>query len=244
MFFQCYNENGVNAVLYKACSWMTLLACMTRMLCMWTLIPSNLRDFPRRLCTVRLTWPSSARTRKVCFRFGSSRQQIIMGCRLRAHIHRLASNYLWNRDWETLRPWHFSPSLDSDSPRDQGELGQRPGWSDRRREEHLASRRSARAQVVIHSIRSTLSDAFQVAEFYQILLDAALSDPNTPHGRDGYYIVENGEYKLHDLAKAYSQALYDLGKGKSPEPTSFTAEEAQKYFGVISAIFFVHLRRG
>ncbi|KAI9439803.1 hypothetical protein H4582DRAFT_1812928, partial [Lactarius indigo] len=37
------------------------------------------------------------------------------------------------------------------------------------------------------------------------------------------------EYKLYDLAKAYSQALYDLGKGKSPEPTTFTAEEA--YFG-------------
>ena len=77
-----------------------------------------------------------------------------------------------------------------------------------------------------------------MAEFYQILLDAALSDPNTPHGRDGYYIAENGEYRLRDLAKAYSQALYDLGKGKSPEPTSFTADEAQKYFGVIIAIFF------
>lgn len=79
----------------------------------------------------------------------------------------------------------------------------------------------------------------KVAEFYQILLDATLSDPNTPHGRDGYYIAENGEYRLHDLAKAYSQALYDLGKGKSAEPTSFTAEEAQKYFGVITAMFFV-----
>jgi len=40
MFFQCYIENGANAVLYKVCSWM-LLACATRMLCMWTLIPSK-----------------------------------------------------------------------------------------------------------------------------------------------------------------------------------------------------------
>src|SRR5579863_1963234 len=84
-----------------------------------------------------------------------------------------------------------------------------------------------------------MSDACQVAGFYQILLDATLSDPNTPHGRDGYYIAENGEYRLYDLAKAYSQALYDLGKGKSPEPTPFTADEAQKYFGVIGSSLFL-----
>jgi len=71
----------------------------------------------------------------------------------------------------------------------------------------------------------------ELAEFYQILLDATLSDSNLPHGREGYYICENGEYRLYDLAKAYSQALYDLGKGKSPDPTPFTDEEAQKYFG-------------
>jgi hypothetical protein len=90
---------------------------------------------------------------------------------------------------------------------------------------------------------SQASDAFEVAEFYRILFDAILSDPNLPHGRDGYYIAENGEYRLYDLAKAYSQALYDLGKGKSPEPTPFTAEEAEKYFGVIIAILLVYLRR-
>jgi hypothetical protein len=70
------------------------------------------------------------------------------------------------------------------------------------------------------------------AELYQIVLDAALSDPNTPHGREGYYFGASDEYRLYDLAKAYSQALYDLGKGKSPEPTPFTEEEAQNYFGV------------
>lgn len=69
------------------------------------------------------------------------------------------------------------------------------------------------------------------AELYQVVLDAALANPNTPHGREGYYFGASDEYKLYDLAKAYSRALYDLGKGKSPEPTPFTAEEAQKYFG-------------
>ena len=70
------------------------------------------------------------------------------------------------------------------------------------------------------------------SEMYQVIFDSALSDPNTPHGREGYYFGASDEYKLYDLAKAYSQVLYDLGKGKSPEPTPFTAEEAQKYFGV------------
>jgi len=69
------------------------------------------------------------------------------------------------------------------------------------------------------------------AELFQIILDAALSDPNTPHGREGFYFGESDELRLYDLAKAYSQALYDLGKGKSPDPTPFTAEEALKYFG-------------
>lgn len=75
-----------------------------------------------------------------------------------------------------------------------------------------------------------------MVDVYQILFDATLSDPNLPHGREGYYFVENGEYKLYDLAKAYSQALYDVGKGKSPDPTSFTADEVQKYFGVITSL--------
>jgi nucleoside-diphosphate-sugar epimerase len=74
-------------------------------------------------------------------------------------------------------------------------------------------------------------EVHEQAELYQIILDAALSDPNTPHGREGFYFGASDEYRLYDLAKAYSQALYDLGKGKSPDPTPFTAEEAQKYFG-------------
>jgi len=74
-----------------------------------------------------------------------------------------------------------------------------------------------------------------VAELYEILLDATLSDPNLAHGREGYYFTENGEYKLYDVAQAYSQVLYGLGKGKSPEPTTYSADEVQKYFGVITS---------
>ena len=85
-------------------------------------------------------------------------------------------------------------------------------------------------------MRLGVSDTPEVVDFYQIVFDATLSDTNLPHGREGYYFAENGEYKLYDLAKAYSQALYDVGKGKSPDPTSFTADEVQKYFGVITSL--------
>ena len=81
-----------------------------------------------------------------------------------------------------------------------------------------------------------------MADFYEILFDATLSDPDLAHGREGYYFAENGEYTLHDVAKAYSQALYDLGKGKGPEPTAYSADEVQKYFGVIAS-FQVDLRQ-
>ena len=76
-----------------------------------------------------------------------------------------------------------------------------------------------------------------------MILDAALTNPNTPHGREGYYFGASDEYRLYDLAKAYSQALYDIGKGKSPEPTPFTTEEAQKYFGVILSSLFKKLMK-
>ena len=85
-----------------------------------------------------------------------------------------------------------------------------------------------------------LSDHFQVADMYEILLDAALSDPKLAHGVEGYYFAENGEYKLYDVAKAYSQALHDLGKGKSPDPTTYSTHEIQQYFGVITS-FLVDL---
>jgi len=71
----------------------------------------------------------------------------------------------------------------------------------------------------------------ELADMYEILFDATLADPNLAHGREGYYFAENGEYKLHDVAKAYSQALYDLGRGKSPDPTTYSDQEVQQYFG-------------
>ncbi|KAK1224079.1 hypothetical protein PQX77_008409 [Marasmius sp. AFHP31] len=53
----------------------------------------------------------------------------------------------------------------------------------------------------------------------------------TGHGREGYYFGANGEHSLLDVCRSIGAALVDLGIGTSPEPTSFTKEEIDKYFG-------------
>ncbi|KAA1475297.1 NAD(P)-binding protein [Dentipellis sp. KUC8613] len=72
-----------------------------------------------------------------------------------------------------------------------------------------------------------------VAQLFIVVFDAALahSEHPSPHGREGYFFAENGEHQLLDVYKAIAKALYELGKGKSPEPTRYTDEEVMKYFG-------------
>lgn len=65
------------------------------------------------------------------------------------------------------------------------------------------------------------------------LYDAIIADNNPAlgHGREGYYYGASGEHSLYALSKAISEALVKSGKAKSPEVTSFTPEEVDKYFG-------------
>jgi len=72
-----------------------------------------------------------------------------------------------------------------------------------------------------------------VADFYNVLLTAILTDHNNPgHGREGIYNVLNGEHDHYQLAEAISQALVSLGLGDNSLPSTFSAEEEKKYFGV------------
>lgn len=71
----------------------------------------------------------------------------------------------------------------------------------------------------------------EVANLYSDLYDSILSNPATGHGREGFYFGANGEHKLYDVSKAIAQALVDAGRGKDTEPTTFTPEEINKYFG-------------
>lgn len=72
-----------------------------------------------------------------------------------------------------------------------------------------------------------------MADLYIIIYDAIVAHPTTtPHGHEGYFFGENGEHTLADIGRAIGQAMVDLGKAKSAEPTSFTSDEVQKYFRV------------
>ncbi|KAH7886781.1 hypothetical protein F5I97DRAFT_1049861 [Phlebopus sp. FC_14] len=63
-----------------------------------------------------------------------------------------------------------------------------------------------------------------LAELYMILYDGILSG-RAGHGREGLYFAAGDEHLMRDLYKTVAQALYELGKGKSPEPTPFLQEE-------------------
>ncbi|KAF5382083.1 hypothetical protein D9615_004318 [Tricholomella constricta] len=70
-----------------------------------------------------------------------------------------------------------------------------------------------------------------VADLFLVLYDAIRSNPATGHGREGFYFGENGEHNLYEVGKAVGKALVEIGKAKSDEPTTFTKEEIDKYFG-------------
>ncbi|KAI0787446.1 NAD-P-binding protein [Fomes fomentarius] len=84
-----------------------------------------------------------------------------------------------------------------------------------------------------------------VAEFYYLLFDVALHNPSKlGHGREGYYFIEAGEASTFELSKAIGDALVSLGRIQDAEPTVFTPEERQKYFGgdYVAFLLFANTR--
>lgn len=67
------------------------------------------------------------------------------------------------------------------------------------------------------------------AELYYVLFDAIISGKNPEHGREGYYFIENGEYKLKQVCDAIAKSLYALGKADKDEPVDLSPEEREKY---------------
>ncbi|TFK78737.1 NAD(P)-binding protein [Polyporus arcularius HHB13444] len=77
------------------------------------------------------------------------------------------------------------------------------------------------------------------------LFSAALTDASKlAHGREGYYLTENGEVTLYELCKAIGTALVAEGVATGAEPTVLTPEERVKYFGaeVYASMFFSNVR--
>lgn len=66
------------------------------------------------------------------------------------------------------------------------------------------------------------------ADLYIAVYNSVISNPNTGHGREGYYFAENGEYSQYEASKAISEAMLEFGKGKVLEPTTFTVDEIKQ----------------
>jgi len=97
----------------------------------------------------------------------------------------------------------------------------------------LRSTKVGKHALILYCLAAMLNPR-TVADLFIIVFRAAV-DGTAPHGREGYYFGENGEYRLIDAAKVYTKTLHEHGKSKSPDPVPFTSEEAQKYFGVCNA---------
>lgn len=73
---------------------------------------------------------------------------------------------------------------------------------------------------------------YSVADLYVVLYNSIVANPATGHGREGIYFGVSGEHTLYDVGKAIGETLVAIGKSDNPEPTTFTKEEIDKYFGV------------
>ncbi|KAF9257289.1 NAD-P-binding protein [Marasmius fiardii PR-910] len=83
----------------------------------------------------------------------------------------------------------------------------------------------------------------ELADFYAILFTAVLdAEKRIPHGKEGTFFLNSDEHEHHDLYERLSQALFDLGKVKSPVPTSYSKQEAQKIFGEFEGLLTSDVR--
>ena len=79
---------------------------------------------------------------------------------------------------------------------------------------------------------SMLSFLRIVSDLYLLIFNAAVTKSEIGYGINGYYFGENGEHSLYVVGKAIAETLVKLGIGSSPEPTTFTKQEIDKYLGV------------
>ncbi|RPD82719.1 NAD-P-binding protein [Lentinus tigrinus ALCF2SS1-7] len=71
-----------------------------------------------------------------------------------------------------------------------------------------------------------------IADLYVVLYDTIVANPeNVGHGWEGLFFGENGEHSWYQISKAIGEAMVTLGICTGPEPTPFTKEETEKYFG-------------
>ncbi|KAJ3920490.1 NAD-binding protein [Lentinula edodes] len=78
----------------------------------------------------------------------------------------------------------------------------------------------------------------ELGELYSLLYDSIQNKhPKAGHGREGYYNAGYEEYSMNQLATSLSQGLVALNRGTNAEPSSFTQEELDKFFGQFAPFF-------
>lgn len=66
------------------------------------------------------------------------------------------------------------------------------------------------------------------AKLYKLVFKRGLIG-EAPHGAQGTYVVENGEYTLIDAAKRYTAVLHAQGKSATAEPEAFSAKDHENF---------------
>ena len=64
------------------------------------------------------------------------------------------------------------------------------------------------------------------AKLYRLVFERALLN-EAPHGAQGEYVIENGEFTFADVVKQYTIILHAQGKSARAEPEAFTPTEIQ-----------------
>ncbi|KAH9903077.1 NAD-P-binding protein [Cubamyces lactineus] len=84
-----------------------------------------------------------------------------------------------------------------------------------------------------------------VTDFYILLLDAILQDPTkVSHGRNGYFILDNGELETRETLQAVADALFALGRISTRELVPYAPGEAGQYLinDYIADLMFTNAR--
>ncbi|KAL6412934.1 hypothetical protein AUP68_02428 [Ilyonectria robusta] len=66
------------------------------------------------------------------------------------------------------------------------------------------------------------------------LLLAMVENPPLSHGRDGFYVAENGSRPIHPALHAAATVLYSMDLLDTDKPTLHAAEEPQHHIGMFA----------
>lgn len=77
-----------------------------------------------------------------------------------------------------------------------------------------------------------------MADLYILLFNTILTYPEqTAHGKEGFYFGESGEHDMYTVGKTICDGMRVMGVPSDPEPSTFSAEELHKFFGVSNLAF-------